>query len=174
MYNLHLINFQIKTFIKSCRNANYNRKLKQVLEKINQNSEFIENERSKLTININEDKKIEGWEAQIKNKGTPIDKFFESWNKLRTIKKNKMLTNNEELGDYKLPTINKVRKSQQKNSEGPVELFPSDSEEEVENIPKPRKKREGKKLKKHIADESGPVADNGEKDIVEDINPEDW
>lgn len=150
------------------------------MEKINQNSEFIENERSKITVNITEDKKIAGWEAQIKNKGTPIDKFFESWNKLRTIKKNKMLTNNEELGEYNLPKINKVKKTQQKSSKGPVELFPSDSEDDdedndEENIPKPKKKRGGKKLKKRIAQENGgPVIDSGEKDIVEDINPDDW
>ncbi|KAJ8972628.1 hypothetical protein NQ314_000084 [Rhamnusium bicolor] len=168
---------QIKQFLKKCKNANYNRKLKQILEKIQQNCEFIENERAKVTFNITNFKQIEGWEAQIKNKGTPLSTYFESWSKLRTIKKNKQLTNNEELGDYKLPTIKKVKRVINKESGEKVELFPSDSEdEEGENInEKPRRgKRGGKNVNKKFVDESGPVDDGGEKDIVQDIEIDNW
>lgn len=147
-----------------------------VLEKIQQNSNFIETERSKMTFNLNEFKKIEGWESQIKTKGTPLSTFYENWNKLRTIKKNKQLTNNEELADYKLPVMNKVNKNKnKKQTDGPVELFPSDSEDEDDNVPKKRRgKRGGKNVNKVVADESEPVDDGDGGDIVEDIQMDEW
>uniref|UniRef100_A0A6P7GR46 Nucleolar complex protein 2 homolog n=1 Tax=Diabrotica virgifera virgifera TaxID=50390 RepID=A0A6P7GR46_DIAVI len=166
---------QIKKFLKSCKNPNYSRKLKQVLEKIEQNSKYIENERTKLNININDFKQIEGWEAQIKEKKPPLTVYYESWDKLRVVKKNKQLTSNDELADYNLPTLKRTKKDAKK-SEGPVELFPSDSEEDDDDEGGKRKrgKRGGKKHKK--AAPSGPVEpeDDGEKDIVEDIEVDDW
>ncbi|EFA07851.1 nucleolar complex protein 2 [Tribolium castaneum] len=165
---------QIKQFVKKCANANYNRKMKQLLEKIEQNSKFIENERSKTTLNITDFKQIEGWEAQVKTKGTPLATFYDSWIKLHKVKKNKQLTNNEELGEYNLPTIKK--KPAKVRNEGPVELFPSDSEDEDGGEEKKRKrgKRGGKNVNKKIKDESGPVEDEGGADIVEDLKMSDW
>lgn len=129
-----------------------------------------------MTFNITDFKQIEGWETQLKNKGTPLSTYFESWDKLKTIKKNKLLTNNDQLGDYKLPTINKIKKAESKKTEGKVELFPSDSEDESnENDKKPKRgKRGGKKINKRFVDESGPVEDGGQRDIVEDIKMDDW
>lgn len=146
-----------------------------VLDKVQQNSSFIETERAKMTFNLNEFKQIEGWEAQIKTKGTPLSAFYENWNKLRTIKRNKQLTNNEELADYKLPVIKKPNKDQKKNvSDGPVELFPSDSEDE--DMPKRRRgKRGGKNVKnRFVSEESGAVENIDGDDIVEDIKMDDW
>ncbi|CAG9817794.1 unnamed protein product [Phaedon cochleariae] len=168
---------QIKTFLKNCKNPNYTRKFKQFIEKVEQNSQFIEKERSKSTFNITDFKQIDGFETQIKIKGTPLSTFFENWNKLRTIKKNKQLTNNEEIGDYDIPTIKRSKKDMNKAG-GPVELFPSDSDDEGDEGEnknrKKRGKRGGKNVKKRSADESGPIEDTGEKDIVEDIEMADW
>lgn len=146
--------------------------MKQLLEKIDQNSKFIESERSKVTLRITDFKQIEGWEAQIQMKGTPLSIFYENWKKLHTVKKNKQLTNNEELGDYNLPVIKK--RAAKVRDQGPVELFPSDSEDEVEEKKRKRGKRGGKKVNKKIKDESGPVEDDGGKDIVEDLDVDDW
>ncbi|KAJ8941623.1 hypothetical protein NQ318_000329 [Aromia moschata] len=169
---------QMKQFIKKCKNANYNRKFKQLLEKIEQNSKFLETERAKETFTITDFKNIEGWETQIKNKGTPLSSYFESWNKLKTIKKNKQMTNNEQLGDYKLPVVKKIKKTNTKSSDGPVELFPSDSEDDEVaegKKAKPRRgKRGGKNVNRKFVDESGPVEDGGQKDIVKDIDMDDW
>lgn len=138
---------------------------------------MIEKERAKMTFKITDFKFIEGWEAQIKNKGTPLTTYYESWNKIRTVKKNKMLTDNDALADYNIPTVKKIKKKDAaaKNG-GPVELFPSDSEDEAtETNVKKRGKRGGKNVnKKVVIDESGPVQDGGQKDIVEDIKLSDW
>lgn len=170
----------MKKFNKSCRNVNYTRKMKQVLEKIEQNSQFIEKEREKLTLNITDFKQINGWETLIKNNGTPLTEFYENWKKLHNIKKNKELTNNEELGDYKLPKLKKLSEKVKKTNE-PVELFPSDDDESNdessklrENKPK-RGKRGGKNARKVAKiDTSGPVDDGGVQDVVEDIEINDW
>lgn len=146
-----------------------------VLEKVQQNTNFIESERAKMAFNLNESKKIEGWEAQIKSKGTPLSTFYDNWNKIRTMKKNKQMTNTEELADYKLPTLKRPSKEQKKStSVGPVELFPSDSEDE-KNLPKRKRgKRGGKNVNKAAAGENGLVEDSGDEDIVEDIKIDDW
>ncbi|CAH1959286.1 unnamed protein product [Acanthoscelides obtectus] len=170
---------QIKKFMKQCKNPNYTRKFKQLLDKVQQNNQFIEKERSSLTVKLTDVKQIEGWESQMLNKGTPLRTYYDSWNKLRTIKKNKQLTNNEELANYNLPTIKKTRKTidTSKKCEGPVELFPSDSEDEDEETSQKRRrgKRGGKNIKKkYKGNEDGPIEDGGEEDIVEDIQLEDW
>lgn len=150
--------------------------MKQLVEKIQQNSQFIENERKKVTFNLSDLKQIEGWEAQIKNKGTPMSTFFESWNKMRVIKKSKEATNNESVGDYNLPALKKVAKGEKEKKEGPVELFPSDSESDGEEqvVKRKRGKRGGKNVKKKVVDESGPVDAGDEKDIVQDLKLSDW
>lgn len=166
---------QLKQFIKKCKMASYTRKMKQLIEKIQQNSQFIENERNKVTFALTDVKQIEGWEAQVRNKGTPLSVFFESWNKVRAIKKSKEATDNEAVGEYNLPIIKRVAR---KEKEGPVELFPSDSESENEGpkemVKKKRGKRGGKNVNKRIVDESGPVDAGEEMDVVEDLKLSDW
>lgn len=171
---------QLKHFIKKCKVANYTRKMKQLVEKIQQNSQFIENERKKVTFNLTDLRQIEGWEAQIKNKGTPLSTFFDSWNKMRVIKKSKEATDNEAVGEYNLPLLKRpARKEKEVRQEGQVVLFPSDSESENEEdkalkVKTKRGKRGGKNVRRKVLDESGPVDAGDEKDIVEDLKLSDW
>lgn len=191
----------MKQFLKKCNNPNYTKKLKQLLEKIDQNSKFIENERKKISFNINDFKQIDAWETTIKNKNTPIGVFYESWKKVHNVKKRKQITNNEELGEYNLPMIKKAKKNVNKTQKGPVELFPSDSEdddnkiefnkngieengtEEVENMnaieevkskKKKKKKNKGKKSANDKNIEDNVEIDDNVEDIVEDFKMSDW
>lgn len=106
--------------------------------------------------------------------------YYESWSKLNKIKKNKQFTNNEELGEYNLPKLKKTEKKETKPVEGPVELFPSDSEDEGETVlektgeKRKRGKRGSKNNPKIVKNDIGSINDTDEKDIVEDINPDDW
>ncbi|XP_060521938.1 nucleolar complex protein 2 homolog [Cylas formicarius] len=164
----------IKQFLKTCRVANYTRKMKQLLEKIEQNTKFIEDERSKVTFSLTDQNQIEGWESQIKVKGTPLTTYYESWNKLRNIKRNKEFTRNDQLGDYKLPTLNKVKKKATQKAEGRVELFPSDSDDSAhEGIKKFKRGKRGGKKNKKAFEEASADSDN-QQDIVEDVNADDW
>ncbi|CAH0563898.1 unnamed protein product [Brassicogethes aeneus] len=174
-----LCTIQIKTFLKKCKQANYIRKFKQLLEKIEQNNTFIENERKKENFLLTDFKKIEGWESRIRTSGTPLQTYYDSWSKVSKIKKNKQLTNADELGDYKLPTLNKKSKKNddgKESKDSPVVLFPSDSEDEGEFEKSGKNKKRGKrgKSQKKRVEDSGPVQDDGEKDIVQDIDLNDW
>lgn len=146
-----------------------------VLDKVQQNSNFIESERAKIAFSLIEFEKIEEWEFQNESKGTPLTTFYESWNKLRRIKKNKQLTNNEELADYKLPIIKNLNKKQKNfTSDVPVELFPSDSEDENTSDPKRKRvKSGGKNVGNKITAVSDIVQHLGE-DVVEDIKIDEW
>ncbi|KAK4874875.1 hypothetical protein RN001_014235 [Aquatica leii] len=173
---------QLKQFISKCTVPNYIKKMKQILEKIQQNNEFIEKERKSISFKLSELDRIAAWETIVKNKRTPLSVFYESWDKLRTIKKNKEMTNTTEIGDYNLPVIKKLKRD---NSDGQGELFPSDSESggeinfggqddddvPVEKVKKKKKKKASKKVGAFDVDDDLNV---DEKDTVEDINIADW
>ncbi|KAK9887686.1 hypothetical protein WA026_000008 [Henosepilachna vigintioctopunctata] len=172
---------RIKTFLKKCKNANFSRKMKQLLDKIEQNVKFIDNEKKNFTFQLTEFKKIEGLESQIRNKGTPLSIFHESWSKVRNQKKRKDITNNDEMGDYKLPVLNKsnisaVKRKKNGTKEGPVELFPSDSDEEMETSVKKRRGTRGARNKGnlHEAVHGDTIDDGGKEDIIQDIDVNDW
>ncbi|KAI4457211.1 nucleolar complex 2 and rad4-related [Holotrichia oblita] len=175
---------QIKTFLKKCSVAAYCRKMRQILEKIEQNNKFILTERKSATFNLAETQKIEAWETTIKNKSTPLLTYYESWKTMKNVKRNKEATNNEAIGEYNLPVLKKRVKSgkiEQKSDEK-VELFPSDSDsdvdQEISTVEKSRRgKRGGKSGKKKpitvTLDEDN--ASEGEvPDIVEDLKVSDW
>lgn len=156
--------------------------MRQLLEKIEQNALFIENERKKITFNINDFKQIEAWETTIKNKGTPMNTFFENWRKLHNIKKRKQLTDNDKLGDYDLPKLKKVKRTETPKNDGPVVLFPSESESDGEGKEEEKQKKKrgkrGSKKNKYAAAANGNAEisddDNAEQDIVQDMKASDW
>ncbi|XP_023947010.1 nucleolar complex protein 2 homolog [Bicyclus anynana] len=178
---------QIKQFLKSCSVSNYTKKMRQLLEKIEENSKFIEKERAKISFALSEDKMIAAWEASIRAKGTPLLAFFENWNKVNKIQKRKKVTKNDEIaGDLpvikrpKIPeTEEKVKKPENK---GPLVLFPSDSEGEEDQFklkeeteePKPKKVKK-KVNKKKVQKEILPELDVPDKeDVVKDFSVNDW
>lgn len=114
----------------------------------------------------------------IKNNGTPLLTFYESWKKLHMQKKQKEITQNDVLGDFNLPVLRKGQKPRDvKRQEGPVELFPSDSEDEmeVEDEEKPKRKRGKRGSKKQkVFEEVSKEIDDDRADEVTDIKVSDW
>ncbi|CAG9566726.1 unnamed protein product [Danaus chrysippus] len=181
---------QMKQFLKTCSVANYTKRIRQLLEKIEENSRFIERERGQITFGLNEIKMVSAWESRIKAKGTPLMTFYESWNKVNRIQKRKKITNNDEIaGDLPMIKRPKIPETEEKvakpENAGPMVLFPSDSEDgnvdfkvdgEEENLSKPKKKKLRKKKNKTQKQEKNlpevEVPDNG--DVVQDFNVSDW
>lgn len=100
---------------------------------------------------------------------------------MRTIKKNKEATNADKLGDYNLPTIKRVKRDVKvKEGNKAVELFPSDSESDLNVDGKEdnsKKKQNKKKRRKRARKEIEEVIidnDDGQQDTIEDININDW
>lgn len=177
-------------FLKKCTVANYCKKMKQVLEKIEENAQFVEKERRNVNFQLKDDKLIAAWETTLKNKETPLQKYFDNWNKLNNVQKRKSITKNDELAE-ELPVLKKrVKKSEDKNDDGPVELFPSDDENDddimkklsegealVEEESKKKKTKKDKKKKKlqvkDIQVDDDLAADQA-ADEVTDFNVNEW
>lgn len=186
------ITLQIKQFLKSCSVANYTKKMRQLLEKIEENSRFIESKRAKVTFALNNTKMVKAWETSVKTKGTPLMAFFENWNKINKIQKRKKVSKNDELAGN-LPSIKRPRISEElvaatnvkPESKGPLVLFPSDSEEDKDNfnldeedIP-PKAKKVKKVKKKKVVKNKVAVNDDSDKipdevDVVQDFCVSDW
>ncbi|XP_068085112.1 nucleolar complex protein 2 isoform X3 [Anabrus simplex] len=175
---------QLKAFIKKCKVSNYCKKMRQVVDKIEENAQAVLKERSQVSFALNDQKAIDAWETNLKLKGTPLMKFYESWNKLHTQQQAKKITENEKLGDFNLPVLKKrEKKVSVSKSEGPVELFPSDDSdednnmfgpEETEEPKKKRGKRGGKGKKQRESKSTKPAltveSEQADNDIIEDLH----
>ncbi|CAH2067088.1 unnamed protein product, partial [Iphiclides podalirius] len=185
---------QIKQFLKSCNVSNYTKKLRQLMEKIEENSRFIERERSKISFALSDEKLIVAWESNTKSKGTPLYTFFENWYKINKIQKRKKVSKNDEIAG-ELPMIKRAKifdagefelKVESKSeNKGPMVLFPSDSEDETENLkigeddkdtqPKVKKIRKKDKIKSKIKKPIQAEEDIADKeDVVQDFSVSDW
>jgi len=84
----------MKEFLKNCKNINYTRKLRTLLDKVKETSSFLTEKRGKSGISLFDLKAIEAWEADIKLSGTPMTQYYDSWFKLNQQQVARKITNN--------------------------------------------------------------------------------
>ncbi|XP_068620897.1 nucleolar complex protein 2 [Battus philenor] len=184
---------QIKQFLKTCNVSNYTKKLRQLMEKIEENSRFIERERAKVSFSLSDEKMVTAWESKIKAKGTPLNTFFQNWYKINKIQKRKKISKNDEMAT-ELPVIkrpkilneNELKLDKKSKSNDPTVLFPSDSEGETENLkftkdddetkPKEKKLKKRKNKNKAKVKQSVQVEEDiaDKEDVVQDFSVSDW
>jgi len=72
---------QIKAFLKVCNVANHCRKMRQLLDKVNENSQHVVQQRRKQTtaIAIHDQEKINAFEMQLEASVTPLSRYYNSW-----------------------------------------------------------------------------------------------
>lgn len=73
----------MKQFLKECKNANYSKKLKPLLDKIESVSKQMDAARSKCGIALSDTTRIAAWESDMKLKSNALITFCESWHKMR-------------------------------------------------------------------------------------------
>lgn len=159
--------------------------MKQLLDKIEENKKYIETERSKTVIDLKNMTEIKNWENRIKAQGTSLSKFYESWIKIYQSQKLKLLTKNEEIAEYNLPTIRKLKKG--KSSKENIEESSEESDFEMKiksNKEKSDKSKfDKRKSEKHSKPKKKKLKINNDQinllpqentDIVQDINSDDW
>lgn len=73
----------MKQFLKECKNANYSKKLKPLLEKIEDVSKIVSAERNKCGIALSDATGIAAWENNMKLKSNSLITFYESWCKIQ-------------------------------------------------------------------------------------------
>lgn len=172
----------LRQYMKTGGNTKYNKKIKELVDKIQENATFMERERNQVNFTLKDYQMIAGWEHNVKNKGTPLWNFYEQWVTTTTKKKRKEAANTDVINAFDMPTINKGAHKRKINDKGgPVDLFPSsDSETELEVEKIVKKQKKNKKVKKQQLlnpDESTETDiedSNNAVDIVEDFNIDDW
>lgn len=128
-------------FIKNTKNPNYAKKLKPLVEKIMEQSKYIDERRNKITFSLNDANFVKSWEINLKTGQTPLEVYYEKWQKTHQtkLKRQKVQPVEKEEGessegedhDYgNLPKIKAQPKQKKARTDEPVELFPSDDEDD--------------------------------------------
>merc|ERR1712071_199255 len=127
---------QLKAFIKKCPLANYTKKMKQLMEKIQETIKFIEKNRSHVNFDLADTKAVLALENQLKQSGTPLTTYHASWKKMKDREMAvKIARKPQAEKEDNIPIMKKmVIKSKDEDDDGDSEefdgLFPSDLSEE--------------------------------------------
>lgn len=166
----------LKQYVKRCRNSNHSRKLKQLIDKLDENYKLVETEREKISFTLKDTALIAAWETTLRNKGTPLLVYYTNWVRTHFNVKKRQATDSDNINDYNLPTINRKTGVHKGASDGPVELFPTDDEDEELELEKPiakKQKHENTKIVPVPTEEESNFIDDG-VDIVKDLDLDDW
>lgn len=176
----------LKQYVKRCRNSNHSRKLKQLVDKLEENGRTVETERDRVTFQLRETAQIQAWETVLRNKGTPLLTYYTNWVRTHVNKKKRQAIDSDNINDYNLPTMKRHgAKVHRSGADGPVDLFPSDDEEdddgadsdgdeEEEERPVAKKAKKEKKVTAAANDDDDHYDESGCVDIVKDLDLDDW
>lgn len=151
--------------------------MKQLLNMIEENRKYIENERAKVTIDLKNTVEITNWENRVKTDGTAIAKFYASWIKLHESQQLKLLNKTEE--EINVPVVRKLKKrtldeqnAENSEEESELEFRVKGTETETGTEMSSSKTKKLKKKKKEITSNIDDDLPMENTDIVQDIS--DW
>ncbi|XP_072333827.1 nucleolar complex protein 2 homolog [Scyliorhinus torazame] len=160
---------QLKAFIKECKVANYCKQIRQLMEKLQENSTYLTNRRQAATFGVADKEAVALWEKVLKEEGTPLQKYYSSWKKLRDKELALEITGKERLEELNFPEIKrrKVQESKEKDKKEFRDLFESDSGSDDESSglkSKGGSKKDNEDFLDDLCDMSG--ADEEEDDML--------
>jgi len=160
---------QLKDFIKNCKVGNFSKKMKQILEKVKANKDFVEKRRRTVTFGVGERQKIDMWEALLERDGTPLLGFYRSWKKVAEDNMRRKMTQSISLGDTNyIPIIKKKTKRQDVEEEVTGFLSGSDDDMDDEERFKLKEERGKKNADKDADQDNEEEMDENESDDGDD------
>nr|XP_011436218.2 nucleolar complex protein 2 homolog [Crassostrea gigas] len=113
---------QLRDFLKKCKVANYCKQIKQIVDKVDDNTKFINNRRKSANIKLSDTKAVAAWERECREAGTPLDKFYNNWRKLRDVELQHQIAQKDLIvGVDEMPRIERQR--------GPIKASEEDKKE---------------------------------------------
>merc|ERR550517_534553 len=164
--------FQLKDFLKTCKVQNYSKKMKGLLDKTAANQKMIETRRKHVSFGVGESQKIQIWETQVGNDGTPLLACYNSWKKVSQLQQAKKVSQQEKLDDYSHIPLKKNKKTPV-NSEEEVGGFLSGSDDDFDDVENFKLKEErGKKRKSDDISDDEILAEGEEEEDDDEGVPE--
>lgn len=162
---------QLKDFNKKCKIANYCKQIKQIIEKIEEQSNFMVERRKRSSLRLDDLTGVHQWEQKIDI--SPLKKFYISWRKLRDRELQHDIASKEAISgaaiDIPSITYKKEKRATPEERESLSKLFEDDSESDNETrflMKEERPKEKGKKRKR------GDDDDESDGDDYSDFNEE--
>jgi nucleolar complex protein 2 len=73
----------LKEFLKKCKNGNYCKVVKGLLDKIHENCKWIEDRRKAIQFSIKDRKCVDAWVENNRTLGTPLSQWYTRYKTLR-------------------------------------------------------------------------------------------